>query len=324
MRFWLPLLAIAACAMGLDGQDSAVTPPSASIQQESMLANLPLQKIGRDDLLGISVYDAPELTRTARVGTDGLIRLPMLKQPITAAGLFPSELEKKISESLVSEGLLVDPIVTVSIAEYRSRPITVVGAVKQPLTFQAMGSVTLLDAISRAGGLSDTAGSDILVNHSQIGPDGTVISVPRRIPIARLIDGADPELNLRLEGGEEIRVPEQGEVYVVGNVKTPGMYPIKEGGQSSVLKLLAVSGGVLPYSENLAYIYRTEGGPGGKASIPVDLKKIIDRKAPDVAVLPHDILYIPENTGHRVRMTALDKSVMIGAGLVGALLLVLH
>src|SRR5437764_8815684 len=112
-------------------------------------ANLPAQKIGPNDLLNISVYDAPELTRTVRVGADGLIRLPMLKRQIKAEGLMPAQLESAIAEAVTAEQLLVDPFVTVTVAEYSSYPISVAGAVKQPLTFQANKPVTLLEAITR-------------------------------------------------------------------------------------------------------------------------------------------------------------------------------
>src|SRR5512140_757205 len=98
-------------------------------------ANLPAQRIGPNDLIAVSVYDSPELTRTVRVGADGLIRLPMLKHGIAAEGRMPAEVERGITEALIAEQLIVDPFVTVTMAEYTSRPISVAGAVKTPLTF---------------------------------------------------------------------------------------------------------------------------------------------------------------------------------------------
>src|ERR1700691_631709 len=121
---------------------------------ETANANLPAQRIGANDLVAVSVYDVPELTRTVRVGADGLMRLPMLKQRIKADGLMPSELETAIATALVAEQLIVDPFVTVTIAEYNSRPISVAGAVKQPLTFQAAGPVNLLATNHKAGGMA--------------------------------------------------------------------------------------------------------------------------------------------------------------------------
>ena len=74
-------------------------------------ANLPLEKIGRDDLLGIAVYDAPELTRTVRVAANGEVLLPMLAAPIVAAGLYPKELQTVIAAALVAQNFMVHPIV---------------------------------------------------------------------------------------------------------------------------------------------------------------------------------------------------------------------
>jgi polysaccharide export outer membrane protein len=84
------------------------------------------------------------LTRNVRVDADGDVRLPMVRQHIRAAGLLPAELENAIAAALIDEHVMVDPIVSVSVVEYHSRPITVTGAVKSPTTFQATGSVSLL------------------------------------------------------------------------------------------------------------------------------------------------------------------------------------
>ena len=317
--------ALVACAIilsasGLFAQRSV---ESASTVRFDASSNLPMQKIGPDDLVGISVYDAPELTRTVRVAADGRIHLPMLHDRITASGLLPTDLEKAISAELVKEGILVDPVVTVSVVEYRSRPISVVGAVNRPLTFQAEGEVTLLDAIARAGGFSKDAGAEILVGRTQASGDGRPLNLMRRVPRDSLINGADPELNLKLEGGEEIRVPEAGKVFVVGNVKKPGAYPISDGAETSILKVLALSEGLLPYTEKSAYIYRGEGGAAGKSQIRIDIKDIVDRKAPDVVVLPQDIVYIPENSGRRARMDTLSKTAIFGGGIAAALIVAL-
>jgi len=283
-------------------------------------SNLPVEKIGMDDLIGITVYDAPELTRTVRVDSDGDIRLPMVQQHIKAAGLYPAELEKAITSVLIQENVLVDPVVTISVVEYRSRPITVAGAVKTPLTFQATGTVTLLDAISRAGGVSENAGAEILVSRQSPATDGKSVELTQRISAHALMSGDDPALNLKLEGGEEIRVPEAGRIFVVGNVKHPGAFFITDGSQSSVLKALALSQGLDSFSGHLAYIYRTEGGSGGRIEIPIELKKIMNRKSPDVALSANDILYVPKTTGAGAGVKVLETSVGVAAALGIALL----
>lgn len=286
--------------------------------------NLPAQKIGSNDLLSLSVYGAPELTRTVRVSAEGFLRLPMLKQKIEAKGLMPSELEDRIAAALSIEEILVDPVVTVTIAEYHSRPISVAGAVKAPLTFQALGQTTLLEALTRAQGLSAEAGTEILVTRPQLVPGG----VPRieRIPVKGLIDLADPALNVTLEGGEEVRVPQIGRVFVVGNVKHPGAFKIEDGFGLTLLKALAMAEGLMPYATKEAFIYRhgdTASG-GAQQEVLVDLRKILDRKLPDVPLSANDILYIPDNRSARLTMTTIDRVIGFASSTASGILVYSH
>jgi polysaccharide export outer membrane protein len=273
-------------------------------------ANLPQQTIGANDLIAVSVYDAPELTRTVRVESDGVIRLPLLKKSIEAAGLLPKDLEAGIADSLKEEEILIDPIVKVTVVEYYSRPISVAGAVRRPLTFQATGNVTLLEALSRAEGLSPDAGQEILVSRAE-GP-------VRRIPVRALIDAADKDMNLRLYGGEEVRVPEASKIYVVGNVRKPGAFPVRDSADTSVLKLLALAEGLAPYAAKLAYIYRRAPDGAPKNEIEIALDNIMKRKSPDVPLQADDILYIPDNTGRRATMSAIEKVLLLGGSLGSA------
>jgi polysaccharide biosynthesis/export protein len=283
-------------------------------------ANLPAQRIGANDLIAVQVYDAPELTRSIRVGADGEIRLPMLRQRVKAEGLLPSELEVAIAQALDREQILVAPVVTVTMAEYHSRPINVAGAVRRPTTFQAVGRTTLLDAITRAEGLTPQAGPEILVSRVQRGDEGSPTTLVQRVPVKGLIDEADPELNVILYGGEEIRVPEAGKVFVLGNIKRPGAYPVEDSSGTTVLKLLALSEGLLPFAGKQAYIYRREAGSSAKNEIPIELAKIVERKAPDVPLEANDILYVPDNKGKRITVTTLDRIASFGAATASGIL----
>lgn len=288
---------------------------------ELQTSNLPAQRIGRDDLLAINVYQSPELTRTVRVGPDGKLRLPMLHQEIVAEGILPNELESRISAALRAEKLLVEPIVTVTLVEYRSRPISVAGAVKRPLVFQATGIVTLLDAITRAEGLTADASAEILVSRAQPVENGGTATLVRRIPVRGLIDAADPELNLRLYGGEEIRVPEAGKVYLVGNIKRPGAYPVQDSADTSVLKVLALAEGLAPFAARQAYIYRRDAATMSRSEIPIELQKIMERKVPDIPLQSNDILYIPDNKGRRMTVGALERIAGFGTATASGVLI---
>src|SRR5579884_2285186 len=179
------------------------TPPS-SIPYENDPGNLPAQPIGPNDLLAVSVYDSPELTRTIRVNRDGEIRLPMLHNPIV---------------------------------------------------FQATHPITLLDAIARAGGISEDAGSEILVRH-EISQGDDPQWVTETVPVRQLIDQADQKLNITLHGGEQVLVPEAKKIYVVGNVRKPGAFPVRNDENTTVLQALALSEGLMPFTAKQAYIYR--------------------------------------------------------------------
>jgi polysaccharide biosynthesis/export protein len=283
----------------------------SNLMTEAGTANLPSQRLGVDDLLAISVYDGPEFTRTVRVETDGDIHLPLLKNGIAAAGIFPGQLESSIANALKTEQILVDPFVKVTVVEYHSRPIAVMGAVKKPVTFQSVGTVTLLDALARAEGLTETAGTEILLTRAD---------QVERIPVKRLMKDADPSLNYVLHGGEEIRVPEAGRIFVFGNVHKSGAFPVRDSADGSVLKMIALSEGLTPYSAKIAYIYRKDEA-GVKKEIPVELSKIMQRKSPDVALQVDDLLYIPDNKGRRATITAIDRITMFGASTASGILI---
>ncbi len=282
-----------------------------NLMEDAGKANLPSQRLGVDDLIAVSVYDAPELTRTVRVETDGTIHLPLLKNGIHATGIYPGQLESAIADELKDEQILVDPVVKVTVVEYHSRPIAVMGAVKHPLTFQAVGEVTLLDALARAEGLTNDAGTEVLLTRSD---------QVEHISIKRLIQDADPSVNFKLHGGEEIRVPEAGKIFVVGNVRKPGAFPVRDPADESVLKMIALSEGLAPYAAKMAYIYRRDAS-GQKEEIPVELSKLMERKVPDVPLQVDDLLYIPDNKTRRAALTTLDRLTMFGASTASGLLI---
>jgi len=303
------LLAVAAW-----GQTQTKTAPSPTERS----ANLPAQKIGANDLISVEVYNAPEMSKTIRVGGDGFIRLPMLKERIRVEGLLPPEVEAAIVAALKHEQILVEPYVTVQMEEYHSRPISVMGAVKTPLTFQADSTVTLLDALARADGIAPEAGPDILITRKPSDDDQPAPPV-QRIAIKTLLEGTDPALNVKLDGGEEIRVPVAGRIFVVGNVKQPGAFTLQDPQETTLLKALALAGGLSPYSSSKAYIIRREAN-GAKNELPIELSKIMNRKAPDTALQADDILYVPDASGKRNTLAALDKLLGFGSGATAAII----
>ncbi len=282
---------------------------------------LPSQALGPDDLLQIMVPYCPELSRSFRISSDGTLALPLLKQRIPVAGLQPAQVEKRIAAELVREQVLTDPSVNVAVIEYRSKPVNVVGAVNHPLTFQATGETTLLDAIAKAGGLALNSGPAITVTHRAQAPDGTTHITVQSIPVRGLIEASDPKLNVRLTGDEEVRVPEAGKIFVAGNVRKPGAFAMQDNSDTTVIKALAMSEGLQPYTGKQAFIYREQGPGVPREEIAVPLSQILARKAPDVVLHPDDILYVPENNGKRITAKVLAQLAGFGSNTAAGVLI---
>ena len=298
---------------------SATLPIVAFSQPRNDPKALPPQPLAANDLLSVVVFQANELSTNVRVDREGDIRLPMLQNPIVALSLMPSDLEKKVREAYISAGILVNPLVTITVIEYASKPVSVIGAVRNPTTFQAEQPMSLLEALTRAGGLTEEAGSFLLL--SRITKDGDRESVlTQRIAIRDILESASAVAPIRLRGGEEIRVPETGKIFVVGNVKKPGTFRIPDGDKTSVLKALALSEGLLPNSMNEAYIYRP-ADDGAKMEIPVNLKQILARKTEDVALLRNDVLYVPESSTKKATMSALQRAAAFGSATLSGVLI---
>jgi polysaccharide export outer membrane protein len=281
---------------------------------------LPSQKLGPGDLIALSVSDCPDLTRTFRINSAGLLKLQLLKEPIVATGKEPGEIEDEIQRALIKDEILVQPVVSVAVVEYRSVPVSVTGAVKKPVTFQAIGVVKLLDAIAKAEGLSQDAGAEVLITRAN--PAGGP-ALTQRISLNGLLMQADPALNIRLVGGEEIRVPAAGKIYIYGNVKKPGVYSIQDTGNNTVRTALAQSEGDLSYTSKRAYIYRREAGKSDRIEIPVELAKLDERRGQDVELQANDILYVPVDKNRRLTSTIIERIVGFGSA-TGSGLLVWH
>ena len=297
---------------------SSVAQTRVAATSETAGANLPAQRIGANDLVAVSVYDAPELTRTVRVGADGFVRLPMLKQRVKAEGLMPGELETAIAAALQSEQLIVDPVCDGDGSRIQ-QPSHLGGRRRQAAAHFPGYRPGYFARSHHARGRLEPGSRARDSGHPRPSRRERCSGTPwcSAYLVKGLIDAADPALNIKLNGGEEIRVPESGKVYVIGNVKTPGAFPVGDGTESTVLKMLALSQGLMPYASKEAYIYRREGN-GNKNEIPIPLDKIMERKAPDVPLVANDILYVPDNKGRRLTLGALEKILIFGSGAAAA------
>jgi len=284
--------------------------------------------IGVGDLIHIDVFDVPELSRDVRVSDTGDIGYPLIPGKIQAAGLSQFQLEEKLQQLLVENGLVAHPQVSVFVREQNSQPITVVGAVSHPVVYEALRPTTLLELLAAAGGVSDNAGSEVLVTRRSHSESPTVdaasasdSAVPREqtitIRLQDLIESGNPAFNIPVYGGDVVSVPQAGIVYVMGaGVAQPGGYVLQSHGeQVTVLKAIALAHGLTPFAKaNDAVIMRSNFATGQKDDVPVHIKQIENRKADDVAMKPNDILYVPDSAGKKALARGGEAALGIGTG----------
>jgi len=291
--------------------------------------------IGPGDLLGIEIFDVPELSRDVRVSETGFVAIPLLPVKVQAGGLTPFQFQDKLAELLQVNGLVTHPQITVTVKEQHSAPITVIGAVKTPLTLQAVRQMSLLQALSQAGGIADDAGSKVLITRkltlpapdsttadsepkdmakassAQPGPENTIT-----IDINDLLDSGDPKYNIPLLGGDVITVPRGGVVYAVGAVEHPGGFVMQSDRQQlTVLKVLSLAGGLTGTAKGAnAVILRQAPGSSQREQLPVDLKKILALKTEDLSLRQNDILYVPDSTGKHALRRSAEVAIAIATG----------
>jgi len=325
----LAVLVLVSCQTGYgQGKDETPQQTNDRIQRLATLARAhPVDTpIGSGDLLHIDVFDVPELSREVRVSDVGDISYPLIPGKIPAAGSTPFELERKIEQLLVENGLVSHPQVSVFVKEQNSQPVSIVGAVQKPMVYQVMRPTTLLEALSAAGGITDDAGSEILITRPARvdAPGSEAISATSdtdkdqqiiTIRLQDLLESGNAVFNIQVYGGDVVSVPRAGIVYVLGmGVSQPGGYVLQSRGeQVTVLKAVALAHGLTTFAKaDSAVIMRTNPITGNKDQIPVHIKAIENRKAEDVPMKSNDILYVPDNRGMKV--LARGSEAMLGVG----------
>lgn len=301
MRHRLPRLAV---AVALGAACLAAAPPETEpqIKLEARPIEAPPSpqpffkrggsdyRIGRQDLLEISVFDLKELDQTVRVADDGSITLPLLGR-LQVAGLTKGELEGLIAR-LLEERFVRNPQVTIFVKEYESKKVAVSGAVKKPDTYEMLGEKTLLEMISMAGGLDRDLGKEIIVFRPV--EEGTQ---RLSIPLEKLVYQADPALNIAVLPGDIIYVPavEKVRIFVAGAVKNPNLYEVPRAEPVTVLKAVTLAGGTTDRaSERRVQVIRTLPD-GSRRTIDVDLRKVKRGKAEDPVLEKDDLVLVPES-----------------------------
>ena len=273
-----------ACALPLFAQNvaslSPVTEPSAPLVGGAAHA----LQISAGDLLDVNVFDTVELSGRLRVDEHGTIALP-LGGDLVVSGLTAEQAGHAIEKKLLDGDILKDPHVSVTVLEYATQGVTVLGEVKNPGVYPLLGAHGLLDLISAAGGATSNAGKAVTVTH-RADPNRPIIVNVESKP------GRTEAFNVDIRPGDTIMVSHAGIVYVVGDVGKPGGFLIENNDRLTVLQAIALAQGTnRTASLNHATLIRKTGDT--REELPVPLKKILANHAPDELLADGDILFVP-------------------------------
>ena len=250
-------------------------------------------RVGADDVIDISIYDQPDLSKTVRVLPDGSISFPLLGS-LKVDGLTVSELESHLEESL-SKDYLVNPQVSVFIREFRSRKIYLLGEVVRPGLLELTGPTTLLEALSRVGGVKKEAGKTAIISRRGKGEKkGGENTDPIKIDMVKLLEEGDTSLNIALQEGDVVHVPKANSFFIMGEVKKPGSYILDKG--ITIVQAITMAGGFTKIAApTRTKIIRIKDGKEETITVVVtDVTKRGD-KSKDIDLEPDDIIVIPES-----------------------------
>jgi polysaccharide export outer membrane protein len=244
-------------------------------------------QIAPGDLLDLNVFDTPELSAKLRVDEHGAVTLPVAGT-LSVLGLTAEQAGRAIEARFRGTDVLKDPHVSVTVLEYATQGVTVLGEVKNPGIYPLLGTHGLLDLVSAAGGPTTSAGKDVTVTHRD-DPDHPVIARIESKP------GSSAQSNIDIRPGDTIMVAHAGIVYVMGAVGKPGGFLIENNDRLTVLQAIALAQGTnRTASLNHAKLIRKTDGV--RHELPVRLKKILANKAEDQMLADGDILFIPSST----------------------------
>jgi polysaccharide export outer membrane protein len=280
--------------------------------------------LGPDDQVTVRALEVDEIgDRPMRIDMSGHLRLPLAGR-IHAAGLTAEQLETEIANRL--RAYVKDPQVSVFVTDFRSQPVSVLGAVVSPGVQQLQGRKSLFEILSMAGGLRQDAGHSIrITRRKEWGP----IPLPSALPdptgsfsvaavsVKSVVEGRNPQENILVCPNDVVSVPRADMIYVIGAVKRAGGFVLNENENLSVLQALSLAEGLdRTAAPKAARILRPAPGAAARTEVAVDLRKIIAGRSADQPLNAGDILFVPVSAARSATVRGLEAALQIGTGVV--------
>ena len=263
--------------------------------------------IGGGDLVQVTIFEAPGLNAEARVSARGSVTLPLLNA-VGIAGLTVREAEEHV-ESLYRKDYLQDPHVTIFVKEQFGSKITLMGALAKPGTYDFYSRMNLMDVLALGQGLSDTAGRIVQVRRRDA--SGTPVRATI-IDLDEMVEKGRDELNIPIQGGDVVYVPEAGSVYVDGAVRKAGSYPVRR--EMSVQEAIVAAGGLDSFADAGTVKLVRYVGDGKREVARLSLEGGGDEHVPELRVQDRDVIFVESSPASAffqgLRLT-------LGTGLLG-------
>jgi polysaccharide export outer membrane protein len=326
------ILTLMMMAGGQTGQppQERVAPPKSRTEPVSASSEIasPDYQLGPGDEISIRITGAKDFSQQATVSNSGRIRVSFVGV-LLVAGMTPVQLEQEIVKQVKEHELILEPVVRVQIEKFRARNAYVTGEVVNAGQYVVTHETRLLDLVSKAGGLLQTA-DDVgyLYRRRRYEPDiqarvfaggeqpatGAAPAGPKsadvksgqpastiKISLKDLEDGSKPEVNIKLESGDVLYVPRRkaSNFYVIGDVKGPGPFTIPRGVTVTAAQAVTYAGGTLATAkQGKGFLMRH--GPNGHEAMAVNFKAIIEGKEPDIPIQENDIIFIPNSAARTI------------------------
>ena len=299
---------------------SRVTVENTSPQTQAV----PGYVLGPGDQIRIHVVNVDEVPKDPIVvGLDGFVSLPFVGR-VKIGGLTTSQAEAELDK--LYRNFLVRPDISISVVEFQSQPVSVLGAVKTPGVQQVRGSRTVIEMLSSAGGLTENAGSRLkLTRRMEWGPlplpnaknDPSGQFSVAEISLKSLFEAQNPQENILIKPNDTLSVPVADTVYVIGHVLKAGPLVVTEQDRMTVLQAVSMAGGLDRMAQpKHARILRRQAGKPERTEIAVNLADVLEGKTSDFPMQADDILYVPNNLPKSALLRTLDVAIQMGTGVV--------
>jgi len=296
VRGWCAMLCTFVLAVGA-GFSEQVTSPEVTNRVAATTQSLAEAQPGHEkaadsessiaggDLLRVRVFGVNDFDQEVRVSALGNISLPLIGD-VKVSGLTTERAQLVIAQKLIDGNFMLHPQVLIFEKEYATQAVAVMGEVTKPGMYPLFGRHSIFDVLSMAGGVTEKSGPMVTISHRDHSQH------PVEVKLSDI--GKSSDANREVLPGDTVLVSRAGIVYVVGDVRNPSGVVILSGSEMTVLKAIAMAGGINQTAavNRTKLIRRTANGP---VETPIPLKRILAAKASDLKLEADDIIFVPSS-----------------------------